>query len=74
MKMNNHLIILIPQKDYSEITTPPLSREEWTELNKENRGLFTQIPFSDMRFADEEDPMMANDIVTLQKQLMNESL
>ena len=61
------------KKDYSEITTPPLSREEWTELNKENRGLFTQIPFSDMRFADEEDPMMANDIVTLQKQLMNEA-
>ena len=48
-----------------------LSKEEWTELNKENRGLFDQIPFSDLRFADEEAPTMADDIVALQKELIN---
>ena len=44
---------------------PPMSREEWTKLNQENRGLVGTIPYSQLRFAREEDKTMGNNIMLL---------
>ena len=53
---------------------PPMSREEWTKLNQENRGLVGTIPYSQMRFPKEEDKIMGNNIVSLDAELAKMAL
>jgi len=39
-----------------------MSREEWTKLNQENRGLISQTPWSTLRFAEKEDKTTSNNL------------
>ena len=44
----------------------PMSKEEWTKLNQENRGLVSQIAFSKLKFAEKEDNTFEKDLRALQ--------
>jgi len=39
-----------------------MSREEWTKLNQENRGLISQTPWSTLKFAEKEDKTTSNNL------------
>jgi hypothetical protein len=61
------------KKDSSEITKPPLSKEEWEELNREAGHLINPVLYSDLRFAREEDDTMENDMVQWEEDLVAEA-
>ena len=46
--------------DVAQSVNPPISREEWTKLNQQNRGAVSTILYKNLKFAVEADGMMAD--------------
>ena len=52
----------------------PGSREDWTKQNQENRGLVSNIPYSQMKFAKKEDKKVGNDLMELDATLAEQAM
>ena len=61
-------------KDALSLTpNPPMSREEWTKQNQDNRGLIDTVLYSDLKFAVEEDGTMGDDVLGINEELFKEA-
>ena len=52
---------------------PPMSREDWTKLNQENRGAVSTILYKNMKFAVEADGKMAETIRSINSDILKAS-
>ena len=53
--------------------SPPMSREDWTKLNQENRGAVSTILYKNMKFAVEADGKMAGTIRSISSDILKMS-
>lgn len=53
--------------------SPPMSREDWTKLNQENRGAVSTILYKNMKFAVEADGKMAETIRSISSDIFKVS-
>lgn len=59
--------------DVAQSVNPPMSREEWTKFNQENRGFISTILYKNLKFAVEADGMMADTMRGIKSDILNAS-
>ena len=59
--------------DVAQSVNPPMSREEWTKLNQQNRGAVSTILYKNMKFAVESDGMMADTMRGIKSDILKAS-
>jgi len=59
--------------DVAQSVNPPMSREEWTKLNQQNRGAVSTILYKNMKFAVESDGMLADTMRGIKSDILKAS-
>lgn len=59
--------------DVAQSVSPPISREEWTRLNQENRGVVSTMLYKNLKFAVEADGMMADTMRGIKSDILKAS-